>query len=51
MTDAKKRVLFTCIHHSARSQMAEAFLKQLEEAMSLLHRHRRGSWPPFSYES
>jgi arsenate reductase len=26
---AKKRVLFLCIHNSARSQMAAAFLKQL----------------------
>ena len=29
MTDPKKRVLFLCIHNSARSQMAAAFLKQL----------------------
>ena len=29
MTEAKKRVLFLCIHNSARSQMAAAFLKQL----------------------
>jgi len=29
VTDGKKRVLFLCIHNSARSQMAAAFLKQL----------------------
>jgi arsenate reductase (thioredoxin) len=29
MTDMKRRVLFLCIHNSARSQMAAAFLKQL----------------------
>src|SRR4030042_1898505 len=37
MTD-KRRVLFVCVHNSARSQMAEAFLKVLAgdrfEAMS-----------------
>ena len=25
----KKKVLFTCVHNAARSQMAEAFLKQI----------------------
>jgi len=29
MNDTKKRVLFLCIHNSARSQMAAAFLKQV----------------------
>jgi arsenate reductase len=29
MSDLKKRVLFLCIHNSARSQMAAAFLKQI----------------------
>jgi arsenate reductase len=29
MTDMRTRVLFLCIHNSARSQMAAAFLKQL----------------------
>jgi len=29
MTEMKKRVLFICIHNSARSQIAEAFLKQI----------------------
>lgn len=29
MKDMKKRVLFLCIHNSARSQMAAAFLKQI----------------------
>ena len=29
MTDVKKRVLFLCIHNSARSQMAAAYLKQI----------------------
>jgi hypothetical protein len=28
MTDVKQRVLFLCIHNSARSQMAAAYLKQ-----------------------
>jgi arsenate reductase len=29
MTESKERVLFLCIHNSARSQMAAAFLKQI----------------------
>jgi arsenate reductase len=29
MTNAKTRVLFLCIHNSARSQMAAAYLKQI----------------------
>ena len=29
MTETRKRVLFLCIHNSARSQMAATFLKQL----------------------
>jgi arsenate reductase len=29
MKNVKKRVLFLCIHNSARSQMAAAFLKQI----------------------
>jgi arsenate reductase len=29
MTETKERVLFLCIHNSARSQMAAAFLKQI----------------------
>ncbi|HEY6477476.1 MAG TPA: arsenate reductase ArsC [Polyangia bacterium] len=29
MTDVKKRVLFLCIHNSARSQMAAAYLQQI----------------------
>jgi arsenate reductase len=29
MTDVKQRVLFLCIHNSARSQMAAAYLKQI----------------------
>ena len=29
MTDMKKRVLFLCIHNSARSQMAAAYLQQM----------------------
>lgn len=39
----KKRVLFVCIHNSARSQMAEAFLNQL--GGSLFHAESAGLEP------
>ncbi|MBN1628084.1 MAG: arsenate reductase ArsC, partial [Deltaproteobacteria bacterium] len=29
MDDRQIRVLFVCVHNSARSQIAEAFLKQM----------------------